>query len=128
MKMLKKIGLALMIATSMGTFSSAVLAETDAGRVTYEPTVAIDRVVNKIKEAVVAIKGGSNGEEVAPIIKTALDFSKEINANDAVDRNRAKANDILKSAKTHAKASSLQEAEQELEKAEKAFEALKPLI
>jgi hypothetical protein len=124
MKFLKKFGLALLIATSMGSFSTAALAEVDEGRIAYGPHEAIDLVIGKIKAAIVAIKSGSDGAAVAPMIKAALDASKEVNANDVVDRNRSKANDILKAAKTHAKASSLQEAEQELEKAQKAFEAL----
>jgi hypothetical protein len=128
MKTLKKIGLALLIATSMGTFSTASLAEVDPGRIAYGPHEAIDLVIGKIKAAVVAIKGGSDGTAVAPMIKEALDASKEVNANDVVDRNRMKANDMLKSARAHAKASSLQEAEQELEKAQKAFEALHGMV
>jgi hypothetical protein len=128
MKILKKILLSLLIAASMGAVSTSVLAETDAGRATYKPAVAIDMVNAKIKVALDAINSGSEGEKVADLIKDASDFSKEINANDKVDVARSRANNVLKAARIHAKESALQEAEQELKDATKMFEALKPLI
>jgi hypothetical protein len=128
MKILKKILLSLLIAASMGAVSTSVLAETDKDRVTYAPAVAIDMVNAKIKIALEAITSGTEGEKVSALIKDALDISKEINANDKVDMARSRANNVLKAAKTHAKESALQEAEQELRDAMKMFEALKSLI
>jgi hypothetical protein len=128
MKILKKILLSLLIAASMGAVSTSVLAETDKDRVTYAPAVAIDMVNAKIKIALEAITSGTEGEKVSALIKDALDVSKEINANDKVDMARSRANNVLKAAKTHAKESALQEAEQELRDAMKMFEALKSLI
>jgi hypothetical protein len=128
MKTLKKILLSLCIAASMGVVSTAALAETDAGRVTYKPTEAIDMVVAKIQIAIEGISKGASNDEAAALIKPAIDLSKEINANDKVDNARSKANRKLKSAMSHAKDSSLQEAEQELKDAKKDFEALKSLI
>lgn len=110
----------------MGAVSAS--AETDAGRVTYKPAEAIDMVVAKIQAAIEGISKGASNEEAAALIKPAIDLSKEINANDKVDNARSKANRKLKSALTHAKDSSLQEAEQELSDAKKDFEALKSLI
>jgi len=112
----------------MGAVSTSVLAETDKDRVTYAPAVAIDMVNAKIKIALEAITSGTEGEKVSALIKDALDISKEINANDKVDMARSRANNVLKAAKTHAKESALQEAEQELRDAMKMFEALKSLI
>jgi hypothetical protein len=126
MKTLKTILLSLFIAASMGAVSA--LAETDAGRVTYKPAEAIDMVVAKIQAAIEGISKGASNEEAAALIKPAIDLSKEINANDKVDNARSKANRKLKSALSHAKDSSLQEAEQELRDAKKDFEALKSLI
>jgi hypothetical protein len=126
MKTLKTILLSLFIAASMGAVSAS--AETDAGRVTYKPVEAIDMVVAKIQAAIEGISKGASNEEAAALIKPAIDLSKEINANDKVDNARSKANRKLKSALTHAKDSSLQEAEQELRDAKKDFEALKSLI
>ena len=128
MKTLKKILLSLFIASAMGAVSTSALAETDAGRVTYKPAEAIDIVAGKIQAAIEGISKGASNEEAAALIKPAIDFSKEINANDKVDNARAKANRKLKSALSHAKESALQEAEQELRDAKKDFEALKSLI
>jgi hypothetical protein len=128
MKTLKTILLSLFIAASMGAISTSVLAETDAGRITYKPAEAIDMVVAKIQAAIEGISKGASGEEAAALIKPAIDLSKEINANDKVDNARAKANRKLKSAMSHAKESALQESEAELRDAKKDFEALKSLI
>jgi flagellin-specific chaperone FliS len=57
-----------------------------------------------------------------------MDYSKEVNANDVVDRERSRANDVLKKARTMAKNNSMQGIEEHLDKAEKAFTDLKPLI
>lgn len=128
MKFLKKFGLAVLIATSMGTFSSAALAEVDEGRIAYAPDEAIDLVKSKIKIAQEGIAAKKSGDEVAGMILEALHASKEINANDKVDSARMKANTILKSAKKHAKEGNLTEAGTELETAHKKFEDLRPLI
>jgi hypothetical protein len=128
MNTLKKIGLALLMASSMGAVSTAALAENDPGRVTYKPTEAIDIVTAKIKVAIDGIASGTEGEAAAALIKDAMDSSKEINANDKVDLARSRANNKLKSARTHAKQQALQEAEQELRDAYKGFQDLKNLL
>ena len=128
MKILRKVLLSLLIAASMGAVSTSAMAEADKGRIEYAPAEAINMTVDKIKAALDAIKNGEKGAAVAELIKGALDISKEINANDKVDRARSKANSMLKNARNHAKNNSLQEAEQELQSAEKAFNDLKGLI
>lgn len=128
MKSLKKILLSLLIAASVGTISTSVLAESDPGRISYTPVEAIDLVVSNINAAIAAIDKGASAEEVATLIKLASDGSKEINANDKVDMARTKANRKLKSAMAHAKESALPKAEEELKEAGKDFEALKGLI
>jgi len=128
MNTLKKIILSLLIASSIAAISTTAIAETDAGRATYKPAEAIDIVATRIQAAIDAISKGVSNEEAASLIKPAIDFSKEINANDKVDNARAKANKKLKSAMSHAKESALKEAEQELRDAKKDFEALKSLI
>jgi len=128
MKILKKILLSLLIAASMGAVSTSVLAETDKGRITYSPADAIDMTTAKIKIALEAVTSGSEGDKVSDLVKDALDASKEINANDKVDIARSRANNKLKAAKTHAKEEALQEAEQELRDALKAFDELKKLL
>ncbi|KJV05222.1 hypothetical protein [Methylocucumis oryzae] len=124
---MKKTLLALFIASSIGVVSLPAVANIDA-RTTYTPDQAVDMVCSKIKAAIDAINSGSDGETVANLIKDALDASKEVNANDRVDRERYKANNKLKSARTHAKSSALQEAEQELKNAYQGFQDLKKLF
>lgn len=128
MKILKSILLSLAIAASMGAVSTSVFAETDAGRVTYKPAEAIDMVAAKIQEAINAITTGADGEAAAKLIKSALDASKEINANDKVDNARSKANKLLKAAIEHTKQGAIQESEQELRDAHKKFLDLKGLL
>ncbi|RIZ68833.1 MAG: hypothetical protein D0530_11290 [Methylococcales bacterium] len=128
MNTFKKTILSLLMATGMAVISTSAFSETDAGRATYKPAEAIDIVATRIQAAIEAISKGASSEEATSLIKPAIDFSKEINANDKVDNARAKANRKLKSAMSHAKESALQEAEQELRDAKKDFEALKSLI
>jgi hypothetical protein len=125
---LKKLLLSMFIASSMGAVSTSALAESDPGRITYAPAEAIDITAAKVKLAIDAISTGSEGEAVSKLIKDALDASKEINANDKVDMARSRANNKLKSARTHVKQAALQEAEQELRDAYKGFQDLKGLL
>jgi hypothetical protein len=128
MKIMKKVLLSLLIAASMGAVSSVAFAETDAGRISYSPSDAVDLTMGKIKIALDAITSGSEGDQAADLIKEALDANKEINANDKVDVARARAAGKLKNARTHAKQEALQEAEQELRDAYKAYGELKSLF
>ena len=128
MKIVKTILLSSMVAFSMGAFSTAAMAEAGDGRIAYAPAEAIDLVIGQIKKAQLAIQEGKPAKEVYDIIKQGTDYSKEVNANDVVDRARSKANDILKKARTAAKEGDLKTAAEFLPPAEKAFADLKPLI
>jgi len=128
MKMLKKILLASLIAASLGAVSTSAMAETDKGRITYAPADAINNVSAKIKVAIDAAASGTEGDALADLIKDASDLSKEINANDKVDRARASANNVLKSARKLAQEGKKDEAVEALKDAAKKFEALKSLI
>jgi len=128
MNVLKKILVSLAMVSALGAVSHSAIAESDPGRIALKPDVAVDNVVAKIRVALEAVTSGAEGEKAADLIKDAADSSKEINANDRVDRARAKANGLLKSARAHAKENALQEAEQELREAVKSFEALKSLF
>ena len=128
MRTIKTIVLSSLIALSMGAFSTAALAEASEGRISYSPADAIDMVIGEIKKAQAAINEGKSADEVYKIIKQGMDYSKEVNANDVVDRARSKANDILKKARTAAKDGDLKKAAEFLPPAEKAFADLKPLI
>ncbi len=127
MKILKSAIVAFALALTLGSFSTSAVACED-GRICYTPEEAIDLVLQNIKAAMDAIDSGSEGEVVAALIKSASDATKEINANDVVDRNRQRANAILKKARRGAKKEQLQVAEEHLKQAKKKFEALKGML
>ncbi len=128
MKFLKNIALCLFMAVSVVGVSSTANAETDAGRVAFKPTDAIDNVVAKIKEAQAAIAAGKSAEEAYKLAKEAKALRKEINANDLVDRGNAKATIHLSTAIGLLKEQDTKEAGPHLDAAIKGFEALKSLI
>ncbi len=128
MKTLKKIALALCIAASMGAVSTSVMAEGDAGRITYAPADAIDMVAVKVGDALTALEQGADADKVDALMKGALDAGKEINANDKVFAARDKVNTKVKKARAELKAGNRQEAEQLLRDAQKGYLALKSLI
>lgn len=129
MKILKKILLSVFIATSMSAVSTSVLAAEPADdRTVYAPADAVDLAMAKIQTAIDAITTGSDNAAVAKLIKDAIDAGKELNANDKVDMAKQRANNKLKSARTHAKAGALQEAEQELRDAMKRYSDIKGIL
>jgi hypothetical protein len=128
MKMLKRILASLIIAVSVTAISAPAFAETDKGRVTYKPAESVDMTVSKIQLAIDAIQKGASADEIDDLIKNAADFSKEINANDKVDRSRTKATSKLKAIRAKVKSGALPEAEQELKDVLKDFNDLKGLI
>jgi len=127
MKLLKSILVAFTLAVSLGTFSTSAVACED-GRTCFGPMEAIDIVLGHIAMAIKAVDEGQNGPAVNLHVKAALKASKEINANDKVDVARSRANAHLKKARSAFKKSKMQEGEDHLGMAEKAFEGLKPLI
>ncbi len=128
MKNLKKIALAFCITASMGAVSTSVMAEVDAGRITYAPADAIDMVAAKVGVALEALTKGEDADKVSELIKDVLAASKEINASDKVFASRDKVHSKLKAARAHLKDGARQEAEQELRDAQKAFLALKSIL
>jgi hypothetical protein len=128
MKNLKKILLSLLIASSMGAISTVAFAEASDGRIVYSPGDALDLIDGKVLAAIDGISKGADPEEAQKLIKAALDATKELNANDKVDMARQRANNKLKAAKGHAKAGSLQEAEQEVRDAHKIFQEMRNLL
>lgn len=116
-----------MIAASMGTFSTAVLAEASDGRISYSAGDALDLIQSKLQTAIEGIAQGASGEDAAKLIKDAQDATKELNseANGAAIQ---RANTKLRVARAHAKENALQEAEQELKSALKMFQDMKNYI
>ncbi len=98
----------------------------------------IDATLVQINESLNAIQARVNGdsadskaasdEVIIENIKDALKLSKEINANDKVDRNRNRANGDLKKAREAVQAGDLNKATEELKVAEKRFKDLKSMI
>ncbi|PKM36192.1 MAG: hypothetical protein CVV06_12385 [Gammaproteobacteria bacterium HGW-Gammaproteobacteria-10] len=128
MKFLRKVLLSLAIASSMGAIATPVMAESDPGRISYAPVEAIKLTSEKIQAAIDAVAAGSSADEVAVLVKDALDMSKEINANDKVDVARARANGQLKKARSAAKKGSLDGVDEALQSALKQYGELPGLI
>lgn len=127
MKFLRKVLLSLVIASSMGAIATPVMAA-DPGRVSYDPAEAIKLTSEKIQAAIDAVAAGSSADEVAGLVKDALDMSKEINANDKVDVARSRANGQLKKARNAAKKGSLDGVEEALQSALKQYGEIPGLI
>lgn len=131
MKILKPLLLSAILGASMGVFSTAAVSgecAEDKGRTCYEPVEAIDATVELIREARHAIDNGNDTAGILNLIKSAKNMGKEINANDTVDRQRAKSAGFLKKAKKAMKAGDNQGAHTHLLEAEKRYEGLKSLI
>ncbi len=127
MKLLKSAIVAFSLVLSLGSFSTTAVA-CEAGRTCFGPMQGIDMVLGHIGMAIKAVDEGQNGPSVNEHVNAALKASKEINANDKVDVARSRANAHLKKAKAAFKKSQMQDGEDHLGMAEKAFEGLKDLL
>lgn len=127
MKLLKGAVVAASLALSLGSFSTTAVACED-GRTCFGPEQAIDITAGHVAEAIKAADDKSGKQEVLMHIKAAKDASKEINANDVVDRKRQRAVGHLKKAKRALKNDDFQSAEDHLGAAEKGFTELKSFL
>ena len=128
MKILKSAAIAFSLTVAMGSFSTSAVAESDPGRISYAPIDVINEVSTRIDTAVNAIDNGTEGDDVAALIKKARDFTKELNANDKVARETAKVRQHLKNAESAAKKADLTGAKEHLAAAKQANEGLKGLL
>ena len=128
MKNLKTIVLSSLIALAMGAFSTATLAESMDARISYAPADAIDLMIGELKKAKLAAAEGKPGEEVYKFIKQSMDYGKDVNANDVVDRERSRTNEVIKKARTMAKKNDMKGIDEHLDKAIKQLEDIKGLI
>lgn len=128
MKMLKTIVLSSLVALSMGAFSTAAMAEASEGRISYAPADAIDLMIGELKKAKLAASEGKSGDEVYKLCKQAMDYGKDVNANDVVDRERSRANEHIKKARGMAKKNEMKGIEEHLDAAIKKLEEMKGLI
>lgn len=126
MKLLKSAVIALSLALSLGSFSTTAVACED-GRLCFGNEEAINLVLGKIAEAMLAIKEGADEKEINGLIKQAKAYTKEINS-EAVDRQKQKYTKHFVKAKKAVRAGKMEEAAQHLDTAEKGFESFKKLI
>jgi ElaB/YqjD/DUF883 family membrane-anchored ribosome-binding protein len=141
MKLLKSTFVATTLVLSLGSFSTTASAVCLGMACMYNkmtPAEGIDATVGQVNEALKAIQlrnsGGAAGSDkdsdnvITDNIKEALKLSKEINANDKVDRNRNRANDYLKKARKAVKDGDLTKATEDLKEAEQRFVELKSML
>ncbi|MDO9106902.1 MAG: hypothetical protein Q7U57_18320 [Methylovulum sp.] len=130
MKLLKSAVVATALALSLGSLSAT--ADVCLGMACMynrmTPVEGIEATVSQVAEALKAISDSAGSEVIISNIKEALAVSKEINANDKVDRNRNRANDYLKKARTSVKDGDLIKATEHLKEAEKRFSDLKGML
>lgn len=130
MKLLKNAVVATTLALSLGSFSAN--AEICLGMACMynrmTPSEGIDATVGQVTKALIALNDNAGSDVVINDIKEALKLSKEINANDKLDRNRNRANDYLKKARTAVQDGDSAKAKELLTEAEKRFSDLKDMI
>jgi len=123
--------MATTLALSLGTLSTANADICLGMACMYNrmtPIEGIDATLGQVGEALKAINDKASGDVIIGNIKDALALSKEINANDKVDRNRNRANDSLKKARSDVKNGDLTKATEHLKEAEQRFAELKGMI
>ena len=132
MKLLKNAVVATTLALSLGSFSTTTSAEVCLGMACMynrmSPIEGINATVVQINQALKAISDNASEVVIIDNIKDALKVSKEINANDKVDRNRQRANGYLKKARTAVRNEDFIQAKTDLKEAETRFLALKGMI
>ncbi|EGW20468.1 MAG: hypothetical protein ACXV8O_00870 [Methylobacter sp.] len=140
MKLLKSAVVATTLALSLGSFSAT--ADTCLGMACMynrmTPIEGIEATLGQVAEALNAIQvrnsggaadiGKAGDDVIISNIKDALKLSKEINANDKLDRNRNRANDYLKKARAAVQEGDLVKATEDLKEAERRFSDLKGMI
>ncbi len=130
MKLLKSAVVATTLALSLGSFTAT--AEVCLGMACMynrmTPAEGIDATVGQVTKALMAINDNAGVDVVINDIKEALKLSKEINANDKLDRNRNRANDYLKKARAAIQEGDSVKATELLKEAENRFSDLRGMI
>ena len=127
MNILKSAVFAFCLAFSLGAFTTTAVA-CERGKTCIDPIDGINTVLGHITEAIAAIDADAGKDVIQGHIKQAKKKSKEISANDKVERSRIRANGFLKKARSAIKKDDTQKAKELLGEAEKAFADLKKLI
>lgn len=108
-------------------FSNVAVA-CDSGRVCVEPLDGINVVLNHVDAAIKSTNSGADNTLIRSHIMQALRSSKEINANDKLDRSRLRANGYLKKARTALKKNNITLVKSFLDKAREKYNGLKKLL
>ncbi len=131
MKLLKNATVAATLVLSISTISTPANAVCLGMACMYNrmtPLQAIMATEAQVDQALQAIKDENADGVVIKQIKDALKLTKEINANDKVDRNRMRANASLKKARKAIKEGDRDEAKVFLVEAKERFDGLKPML
>ena len=131
MKLIQRAILASTLAISLGSFSTTATAVCMGMACMYAkmtPLQGINASVSQIDEALKAINAHHSDQAIIGNIKDALKLSKEINANDKVDRNRQRANGYLKKARKAVKEDDFDKATELLTEARTRFLGLKGML
>lgn len=141
MKLLKSAAVTTTLAFSLGLFSTSASAVCLGMACMYNrmtPIEGINATLGQVAEALEAIQirnsGGAAGtdkdsdEVIINNIKDALKLSKEINANDKLDRSRNRANEYLKKARSAVQEGDLSKASEDLKEADRRFSELKTMV
>ncbi|WP_428356369.1 hypothetical protein [Methyloprofundus sp.] len=131
MKLLKNAAVATTLALSLGTVSTTANAVCMGMACMYAkmtPLQGINATIIQIDAAIEAVDAHHSDQAIIGNIKDALRVSKEINANDKVDRNRQRANGYLKKARKAIKQDDFETAKVELKEARTRFEGLKGML
>ncbi|MCX7074982.1 MAG: hypothetical protein NTZ70_09265 [Methylococcales bacterium] len=131
MKLLKNAVVATTLVLSLGAFSTTANAICLGMACMYNrmtPVEGIDATLGQCAVSLKSIGDNADKEVIVTNIKEALSLSKEINANDKVDRNRNRANGDLKKARESVQNGDLALATEQLKDAQKRFSELKGMI
>jgi hypothetical protein len=127
MRSYKKILLALVIAASTGTFSSASFAVAEHAKV--NPATLIDTIAGEVNAANALIAaGGESRDDVLNLVKRAKDLTKEVSANDKVDFKRQRVQGEMKKAIVEIKAGNMEGAAATLKQVISTLNEMKSLI
>ena len=131
MKFLKGIAVATTIALSLGTFSTPATALCLGMACMYNkmtPLEAIMATELSVDEVLNLVDDNVDKELVLKAIKSTLRATKEINANDKVDRNRMHANTSMKNARKAIKKDDYVTAKEHLKEAKERYSNLQNML
>ncbi len=131
MRIIKSTAVAATLTLSLGVFSTNAAAICMGMACAYNnmtPIEGINASIGQTMQAMQSVNDKADQDVIIGEIKDALKISKEINANDKVDRNRMRANGFLKKARTAVKNNDLVEATVQLKAAAAGFESLKGML